>query len=266
MESLRLWLRLVRLSIRVQLVDRRSAILQILGQFLITGVEFVALAGLFARFGSFAGWSLAEAAFLYGFVDLVFAIADALSAGFDSFSQMVRMGEVDRLLLRPVSPILQLLGKELTLKRAGRLLEGLLLFGWGMAVSGAVDRPAEVLLLLLAASAGVLVFCSLFLMQAALSFVTVEALEVMNIFTYGGRTTLQRPLAGYRPLLRDLFLLVVPIGSVVYLPVAAVLGREGIPGLPSWVAWPALLAAPLFALLARGLWELGLRAYASTGS
>jgi len=266
MRAIRLYFMLIGVSLRVQLADRRSAFIQIFGQLVITGVEFVALAALFERFGSFSGWSLPEAALLYGFSDLVFALADALSYGFDSFSSLVRNGDVDRLLLRPMSPILQLLGKELTVKRAGRLLQGAAVFVWALIETRAVDRASDALLLFFAALAGIVVFSSLFLMQAALCFVTVEALEVMNAFTYGGRQTVSRPLSGYKPLLRDFFLLVVPIGSVVYLPIATVLGREGLPGLPTWVAWPALLGAPIFAFAAYGLWRLGLRRHTSTGS
>jgi len=262
---LRLYARLVGMSIRSQLRYRSALVLQILGQFVVTFVEFAGLASLYALFGRYDGWTLAEAAFLYGFGDTAFAAADALAYGFDSMGSLVKTGDFDRLLVRPLSPVLQLLGREVTLKRAGRFLEGLVILTWGWANLVDPPGPAGVALMAAAFVGGVATFLSVFLVQAALTFRTVEGLEVMNAFSYGGKQASAYPLSGYRRLLRAFFLAVVPVGATVYLPICAILGRRALPGLPEWIQPLGPLMAVPFAFVARWLWRRGLERYSSGG-
>jgi ABC-2 type transport system permease protein len=79
---------------------------------------------LFDRFGGIRDWSLPEVALFYGLISVTFAMADALGRGFDQFALMVRSGDFDRLLVRPRSTVVQLMGQELTIRRVGRLLQG----------------------------------------------------------------------------------------------------------------------------------------------
>ena len=72
-----------------------------------------------AALDTLEGWRLPQVAFLYGLVHLGFSFADTFSRGFDSFGLTVRMGDFDRLLLRPRSTALQLMGKELVAQAPG---------------------------------------------------------------------------------------------------------------------------------------------------
>ena len=134
-DGLRLYWLYVKLSIRAQLQYRAAFLLAVLGQFLITGVEFLGVWALFDRFGRLHSWSLAEVAVFYGLVNCTFACADALSTGFDQFgTTYIKTGHFDRLLLRPRSTVLQLAGQELALRRIGRFVQGLCVLVWVASV------------------------------------------------------------------------------------------------------------------------------------
>ena len=64
-ESLKLYWLYVKLSVRAQLQYRAAFLLTTLGQFLITGVEFLGVWALFDRFGRLHRWSLPEVAVFY---------------------------------------------------------------------------------------------------------------------------------------------------------------------------------------------------------
>ena len=97
--------------------------------FLVTIVEFGGIWAMFRRFGQIGGWRLGEVALFYGLVSVIFAISDAITRGFDVFGTVfVKTGGFDRLLLRPRSPALQLMGYELRLTRIGRFAQGVLVF------------------------------------------------------------------------------------------------------------------------------------------
>ena len=86
-----------RLSMRAQLQYRAAFLVAAAGQFLSSGVEFCGMWALFERFGHIQGWRFAEVAFFYAVVNCTFAIADALSSGFDQFDKVyVKTGEFDR--------------------------------------------------------------------------------------------------------------------------------------------------------------------------
>lgn len=277
MRAIRLYLRLVGTSIQTQLQYRSSLLMQTLGQFLLFLTEFAAMAGLFSRFGSIAGWRLGETAVLFGFADLAFAVADALGRGFDTLGSQVKRGDFDRVLARPLSPFLQVIGQELTLRRFGRFLVGALVFAWGVAhsrpeqgLAGAAGATgaagvAGIAALVAGWTGAVATFVAIVTIQGALTFWTVEGLEIMNALTYGGRQVSSYPMTAYRRFLRNFFLFLVPIGCSVYVPVCAFLHRPAFPGWPWWAGLLTPLSALPFCCLAAFAWKAGIAHYESAG-
>ncbi len=266
LDTARLYGHYLGISIRAQMQYRASFLLQSLGQFLVTGVEFLGLWALFDRFGSIRGWSLPEVAFFYGVVNVAFSFADALSTGFDRMGDFIKRGEFDRMLLRPRSTVLQLAGYELALRRVGRLLQGGIVLAWAASTLEVAWSAPSLLLLLAAVTGGACLFFALFVVQATLSFWTIESLEIVNTVTYGGVETAQYPLAIYAVWFRRFFTFVVPLAAIAYFPVVAILGREDPLGSPLWFQWTSPLLGVGFLLLTLQLWRFGLRHYSSTGS
>jgi ABC-2 type transport system permease protein len=253
-------------SVRGQLQYRASTVMLALGQLVATAIEFVAIWALFERFGTLRGWTLAEIALLYGMTNVAFALAEAFGRGFDVFDQMVRTGEFDRLLLRPLGTALQVGATHLQLARAGRLVQGAVVLAWA-ARALAVDWGAvEAALLGAAIAAGTCIFVGLFVLQATVAFWTIEGLEIANTVTYGGVATTQYPLPIYDPWLRKLFVAVVPLACASYFPALALLGRSDPLGAPDWLPWIAPAIGPLFLFASLRIWRLGVRHYRSTGS
>lgn len=266
MHGLGLYRRYIAISIRAQMQYRASFVMTAIGTLLITGTEFVAIWALFDRFGQIRGWTLPEIALFYGMISIAWAVCDAIGRGFDVFATTIKNGDFDRVLLRPRSTVLQLLGHELTLRRVGRLVQGLAVLGYAIA-AGAIDwTVARIVLLVASIVCGVCAFLGLLVLQATTAFWTVESLEVWNAFTYGGVTMSQYPLAIYRSWFRKLFTYAIPLGCVTYFPGVAILGRADPLGAPAIVGWISPLAGPAFLLLCLQLWRFGVRHYRSTGS
>ena len=267
LDSLRLYSRYIGVSFRGQMQYRASFIMQSVGTFLTTGIEIVGIVALFARFGSLGTWRLAEVALLYGLVNVAFATAEAVGRGFDTFADMVRTGDFDRLLVRPRSTALQVAGGELQLMRVGRFLQGLIVLLWAAGSLGVEWSVATVAVAVAAVLGGACLFLGLLVLQATLAFWTIQSLEVMNTLTYGGTEAGQYPLSIYRPWFRKFFTFVVPLGCVTYFPALAILGREdAFLGSSEWFHWVAPLVGVTFLGIALRVWEFGVRHYTSTGS
>ena len=265
-DAIRLYLRYAGISVRSQMQYRASFVMESVGQFGIVGAEFTGILVLFSRFDTLEGWSLTEVAFLYGLVALGFTFADTFCRGFDSFGVTVRLGDFDRLLLRPRSTALQLAGQEIVLRRLGRLVLGLLVIGWATAALDVEWTAAKAGLTIATVLCGSALFTGLFILHATLAFWTTETLEMTNIVTHGGVETTQFPLSIYRPWFRGIFTFVFPLGAVSYFPALAILGKADPLGSPLWFQYAAPLIGIVFLLVCLRVWGFGVRRYMSTGS
>ena len=265
MNGLALYRRYIGVAVRSEMLYPSSFLLRLGSQFVVTIIEFGGVYVLFERFKHVRGWGFAEVALFYAIASIAFAIADALSRGFDTMGPMlIKTGNFDRILLRPRSSELQIIGREIWLSSAGRLIQGLI----ALVVAINLLKPdwsvPDVLLLVWAVAGGASLFFSLKMMEGVMSFWTTEGLEVANTLTYGGEAAAQYPLDIYAKWFRNFLLYFVPIGCSLYLPVALVLGHDT--GAPAWLA--ALAPATGFAFLgvALAFWRFGIGHYTSTGS
>ncbi|MBI3962354.1 MAG: ABC-2 family transporter protein [Deinococcus sp.] len=266
MHPLRLYLALISVRIRAQMQYRASFALDVLGTCFGTFVSFITLAAVFGRFGNIGGWKLGEVAFLYGLVETSLAVADMLFGGFDTpfFSELIRRGTLDQLLLRPLSLVLQVFGADFVLRRLGRIAQGVFVFGLGLYLTDLAWTPLKGLYLPLVFVSTVAFFGSLFVMGATLCFWTVQPAEVMNIFTYGGSEMLSYPMHIYSDWLRRFFTFVVPAALLVYYPTLYFLDKPDPSG--SFLPFLAPLAGWGMLALSFACWQVGLRHYQSTGT
>ena len=263
---LRMAFRYAAASLRSRMQYRSSFLMESLGYVMAAVTELLGIVVLFSRFGSIRGWTVSEVALFYGVVHVVFAVAEGIGRGFESLESHVKNGTFDRVLLRPRSTLLQVLGAALAPETIGRLVLASLVLVWALAALDGGPLAGDIALLLWAFAGGVAAFFALLMLSAALSFWTTETLLIFAIVTKGGLETTQYPIAVFQRALRYLFLFLVPIGTVTYFPVVHVLGRPDPLGTSAVVAWLAPLAGFVFLSLVAGIWQLGVRHYTSTGS
>jgi ABC-2 type transport system permease protein len=261
-----LYLILVRAQISAQMQYRASFFVQASGQFLATFTDFILLLLVFQRFPSIAGWSLGEIAFLYGLGGLAFGISDLVCGGFDSLSRMIRLGTFDRVLTRPVGTFAQVLASDVQVRRLGRIVQGLTTLGLAVSWLPVTWTADKILVAISAIASGVVIFCAIWVIGAAITFWTVETSEVTNVFTYGGELLVSYPMSIYAEGLRRFFTFVVPLVFVSYLPGLYILERPDPLGLPPVAQLCSPVVAIAFLLVARGCWALGVRHYQGTGS
>lgn len=261
-----LWRYLVA-SLRAQAQYPASAIMLTVGQFAATIIDIFAIWALFDRFGAIQGWRFGDIAFFFGLISISFALADFMSRGFDVLgADFIRTGNLDRLLLRPRTLTLQLIGHDFRLSRMGRLLQGAIVL-WIGATSLNFQWDAQaVALAAWTIAGGVALFFGLLVLQGTMAFWTTESLEAMNLLTYGGVQAAQFPLSLYAGWFRNFLIFVVPLGCVAYYPVLAILGKPDPLGAPDWIMPLTPVAGFLFLAVSFVAWRFGVAKYTSTGS
>jgi ABC-2 type transport system permease protein len=257
---------LVRSRLSAQLVYRSSFALEVAAQFGVGFIDFAEIYVVFHQVRSLGGFRFAEVAMMFALTTCAFSFADMFVGHVDNLPDYVRTGQFDAMLLRPLSALGQLVTSDFTLRRVGRTLTGLAVLVAALGYADIDWTPSRVLLLLVTPVAGCVIFCSIFVAAAAVSFWLVEGTEFANAFTYGGNYLASLPFTIFHVAVRRFFTFVVPGAFVAYLPTLALLGRSDPTGLPGWLSWSGPLAAVLAAGAASLLWRVGLRHYVGAGS
>lgn len=266
MNSLKLYFKYIKLNIESQLQYKASFIMMSVGHFLITFIEFLGVWALFDRFKNINGFTLPEVALFYGIINIAFAITEMWMRGFDIFPSLVKSGDFDRMLLRPRTTVLQLLGQDFQIMRIGRMIQGLVILLWSifkLDISWTIDKS---LLLIGSILGGNLLFSGIIIIQATISFWSVESLEIMNSFTYGGVQAAQYPISIYKKWFRNILIYIIPLATVNYFPAISILGKSQEFNYPSWIGFVSPLVGCVFFLITLLLWETGVKHYTSTGN
>lgn len=266
MDSIKLYFKFVKLNIESQFQYKASFIMASIGHFLITFIDFLGIWILFERFGSLKGFTFPEAALLYGMVHIAFSITEAWTRGFDIFPSLVKSGDFDRILLRPRTTVLQILGHNIQIMRIGRFAQGLVVLIWAIIKLNINWTIGKTLLLIGSIIGGNFLFSGLIVLQATLSFWSVESLEIMNSFTYGGVEAAQYPISIYKSWFRKLLIYIIPLATVNYFPAMNILEKTESLNYPIWIGWISPLVGSIFFTISLGVWQFGVKHYTSTGS
>jgi ABC-2 type transport system permease protein len=261
MHPLRLYGRYIRINLLSSL-QYRGWPLQMLSVFATVAVEPVAVLLLFSRFGAVGGWRAEQVLLVYGLAVTAFGLAEVFSRGYDCFPSLIRTGEFDRVLLRPRSAFVQIIGMRFHLHRLSRVIGGLAIVVWSLLRLGITPGATDLLMLLLALAGGYLVYTGVFVLTSAISFWTVEALGWIYIFTNNSYEVAKCPPSLLPRWLKYTFLYLMPMLVFCYYPASAVCGW----GEPAFLGWLALPAGAVFLGIALLVWRVGVRYYKSTGS
>jgi ABC-2 type transport system permease protein len=268
LSNLDIYGRLILIQIRSQVEYRVAFTLDLVAVALATGTGFGTLALILNRFESIGGWTLGQVAFLYGIVDAAFGTMDMIFSGFDpdTFSPMVQRGQFDQLLLRPLDLPLQVLGSRFVLKRLSRIAQGIAVFCIGLALADIRWTLAKIVYLPVVYTSLILFFGGLYIIGSTSTFWTVQRVEAINIFTYGGAEMMSYPMHIYSKWMRRFFTYVLPAIFLVYYPALFFLDKPDPLRLPAFAPFLSPLAGAGVMAVALAFWRFGVRHYESTGT
>jgi ABC-2 type transport system permease protein len=239
---------------------KASFFMLILAHFVATFMDMIGLSIIFSRFQSVQTWTLPELAILYGTVHMGFSLAETFARGVDTFGDVIKYGEFDRILLRPLGTLFQVATREVQLMKLGRFVQGLIVCLWGCGQLKFSFLSFQSLIIIFSIIGCVGFFVGLYIIQATCSFWTTESLEIFNIATYGGVEAAPDPMSLYKTYFRHFFTFIIPLSCVIILGVMT--GHEPfIKGLS--LIFP--LAGLLFMFVAYRAWRIGVSHYHPTG-
>lgn len=265
-DDLRAFTILAAMWIRVSWTYRTSFLVMTAASLVITGIDFVVILVMFSNVDQLGGFGLGQIAFLYGATALCLGIGDLVVGNVERLGRHVRLGTFDAMMVRPVGVFAQVCANEFALRRLGRVAQGTAILLWSLTVVDITWDPARVAMLGSMVACGTAIFVGLFVLGAAFQFVSSDASEVANAFTYGGNTMTQYPLTIYPTEVVKALTFLVPVAFVNWYPALFILDVPDPFGLPGWLRFAAPVAAVVVCSLAALAWRAGVRRYRSTGS
>lgn len=259
--TISLYLKYVSVVLQSAMQYKVSFLLMVTGRFLVAFSGFLGIYFLFSGFSEIGGYTYGEVLLCFSVMQMSFAIAECVFSGFKSFSAIVKRGEFDRMLVRPRSPILQVLGTRFELGRIGPLLTGIIMLIVGIANCPIRWNPGRVFTLLLMIIGGMLLFAGLFMVEATICFFSIEDPGCINVLTYGAKEHGKYPIDVYGKGIMKFCTFVVPYTLIQYYPLQFLLGRTD-----RWQYALCPVGIVFFLMLCYGFWRFGLRRYKSSGS
>lgn len=258
---MKLYFKYVGMLLKCQMQYKASFIMTAIGQFLVSFTAFLGVYFMFNRFNSVNGFEFSEILICFSITLMAFSLTECFVRGFDVFPNLIKSGNLDRILVRPRNEIFQVLTSNIDFSRIGRLLQSILMLAIAVPISRIIWTFDKVITVILMIVGGIAVFSSLFVLYAGISFFTIEGLEFMNIFTDGSREFGKYPLSIYGDRVLKFLTYVIPIALFQYYPFLYLIGRSDNIGL---IFLPLL--GFVFMIPCYCLFKFGLSKYKSTGS
>ena len=117
--NVKLYFHYLSVALRSTMQYKTSFYLMVTGRFLLFFNGILGVYFMFSRFGHVKGYTFGEVLLCFAIIQADFALAECIGSGFAAFAGIVRQGEFDRVLLRPRSTILQVLGSQFRIDFSG---------------------------------------------------------------------------------------------------------------------------------------------------
>ena len=208
-----------------QLEYKSSFILTCIAQLLTLSLSSFMVFILMDKFQFLDNYNIYELMLGISIVQFGFSFSECFLRGFDKFSEVIKVGGLDLMLIRPRNIYIQIFGSNIELTKLSRVFGSLVLFIIAISnIDGITWYGVLYLFLLLVGSS--MIYAALFIFSACFCFKTVEGLEFMNIFTDGSREFGQYPMGLFRREVILVFTFLIPLACVNYYPISYILGKS----------------------------------------
>ena len=225
----------------------------------LSGVLLITL--VFNQITDLNGYSFEQMIFFYGFFQLPRGIDHLFTDNIWLIPMKIRKAEMDRYLLRPISPLFQIVSERFQHEAFGEIVTGLLLVYITFPSLGITVSPLNLLILMILILLGAGIYTSIKLLTASTAFWTMNSLQLM-VTVYNISDFSKYPISIFPSFIQILITYVVPFAFVSFFPASFLLNQIN----PGQVLLGSSCAFIIMAFLAMSLWQYGIKNYQSSGN
>ena len=218
------------------------------------------------QFHSINGWEFNQIAFMYGLGIVSHALSVVIFIQTWSIDRLVIYGELDRMLLRPMSVYFQFCVYYLNLIGLTDMLPGIIIFIYGAISVGLEFSFFNIISVILVIAGATMLRGGIYTITGSVAFWTKSNRNLTAVITRLGDISIMYPLTIYNRIVQAIFTFILPLGFISFYPASNFLGKDSGFEFPGVVALWTLAAGILFMILGRALFKVGLRHYDSAGN
>ena len=260
-ETIKLYVKYASVCTQSVMQYKLSFLLMIIGRFILAFSELIAIQFLFSGFSQIKDYTYGDVLLCFSIIQMSFTFAELFGNGFKVFSGMVKKGEFDRMMLRPCSLLLQVMGTRFEIGRTGPLLTALITLALGIRHSQITWNILTVWTMAAMIIGGTFLFIGLFMLEASFCFFSIEDTSLITVLTYGAKTHGKYPIDIYGKGILRFCTYVIPYTLIQYYPLQFLLGKTR-----SWYLAFCPLGMIVFLLVCYFIWQFGVKHYQSCGS
>ena len=260
LDNVKLYFSFLKASLKEMLIYRLDCIVGMVSQIVTQLVEIIFIWIVFQNTENLAGWNFMQVLLLYGITLISVGISDfCFDALYDIGPKYIREGDFDKIMLRPVHPLISIIG-------ASKEFTALGYFGLGLAmtitmlIKLAIPITAILILKIVFFSiVGAAIIGAINTIFSIASFWTYRSNEIIWSF-YRTYTFAQYPIDIYNKFIKVLITVILPFAFVAYYPTMDYLGIN------TYMIYLSPIIAIVLWIIAVKVWNFALNKYRSTGT
>lgn len=226
----------------------------------VAGYGFVLV--LFSRIPQLKGWKFEEVLFIYGFSLIPMGLFNIVSLNLYDFGEIyIIEGKFDRVLLRPVHSLFQIIFENFRLESIQEIVTGLAAVLYCAGKLQVNPTPLNLALFPVLALCGAIIYICIFVIIASVNFWVEDRIglapPVYNMIAFG-----RYPLTIYNTVIQFLLSWIIPFAFASFYPTIRFLGRMEFQ--TEFYLIPVVAAVLI--VLSLFIWNRGVLQYKSTGS
>lgn len=259
-DNISLYFSFLKISLKEILIYRVDCIVGIFSQLIVQFVSLIFIFVVFQNTENIAGWDFKQILLLFGVTRISIGISGyCFDALYDIGPKYIRNGDFDKILLRPVHPLVSIIGDSREFVSIADVFIGLAITIC-MLIQLSIPITAILIIKIIFFSiVGALIIGAINTIFSISSFWTYRSNEVIWSF-YRMYTFTEYPVSIYNKFIRILITIILPFAFVAYYPTMAYLGFN------TYMIYLSPVVAIILWIIAVKLWNLALNKYRSTGN
>lgn len=259
-DNISLYFSFLKASLKEMLIYRLDCIVGAISQIVTQLIEIIFIWIVFQNTENLAGWNFKQILLLYGITLISVGISGFC---FDNLYELgpsyIKRGEFDKIMLRPVHPLLSIIGSSNEFTSLGYLILGLI-----MTIAMFIQLSIPITLILIFkiiffGIVGAAIIGAINTIFSIASFWTYRSNEFVWSF-YKMYTFAQYPIDIYNKFIKILITMILPFAFVAYYPTMAYLGIN------KYIIYLSPIIAIVLWIIAVKVWNWALNKYRSTGN
>ena len=265
MNPVALYLRLVRIALKSRLQYRADFVTGVIGVLVMNIVTLGLIGILVTRFSDLNGWTVWEVVFLYSLWILGHSLYSMFLWHMRTLEDYLVQGTFDQFLLRPVSPFVMFLGREVQYLGVADFAIGAGGISLAYVNLGLQWGPGHWAFLVLAVLCGAMIETTISLMIACIAFWTGRSRRANQLVMQVNVMVQYYPVDIFGLAFRVVVTGLIPVAFMNYYPALMLLGKLDRIGDWWFLAYMSPVVVVIMIGLAMGVWRLALRQYSSSG-